>query len=102
MTDDTIIFEARKLGVLSNRQAIFLINWYFDQKDQEFGFREVKSFHEQLKMAVDFYKTTEREWQERILNNQTRFTFEEYFLEKAKGEMIDLPDKFVHYLKEES
>lgn len=102
MTDETLIHEAKKLGPLSNRQAIFLIAWYFDKKDQEFGFREVKGFHEQLKMAVEFYKNTEREWQDRILNNQTRHSFEGYFYEKAKNEMIDLPNRFVNYLEEET
>lgn len=95
MTNETLIQEAKKLAPISNRQAVFLINWYVDQKDKEFGFREVRGFHEQLKMAIDFYKETEQEWQDRILNNQTSLSFPEFFVDKAKSNMVDLPEKLV-------
>lgn len=98
MTDEALINEARKITLLTNRQALFLIDWYIDQKDKEFGFREVQGFHEQLKMAISFYKETEREWQDCVLNDQTHLSFEAFLREKAQNEMIDLSDKLLKKL----
>lgn len=100
MTDESLILEARKITTLTNRQAVFLIDWYIDQKDEEFGFREVKGFQEQLTAAIDFYRRIEIEWQNRLLNNRTRLTFEKFFIESAKKEMVDLPKKLVKKLRE--
>lgn len=104
MSDEEIINEAKKIIHLTPAQGRFLLDWCDSSeksKDQEFGFWEVRGFTEQLKMAIDFYLKTEREWQEKIKEDRTNLSFKEYFLYKTVEQGINLSPKFVHSLLHE-
>lgn len=99
MSDEEIINEAKKVTSLTPRQCQFLLYWWSDEKDKEFGFSEARGFQEQLKMAIEFYLKIEREWQGRVLNNTTSYNFNQYFEHFAKMEGIDLSQKFINKLQ---
>ena len=94
MDNIQIITEAKQLKPLTNKQLSFILAWYQDIKDKEFGFRDIRGFKVQLKAAIDFYLETEREWQEKVLKNETKLSFIEFFECTAGWEGIDLPINF--------
>ena len=99
MDDEQIINEAKKIVSLTHKQGRFLLDWCSEETDREFGFSEARGFQEQLKLAIDFYLKTEREWQSRILNNETSLSFNQYFEYTARFERIDLSEKFINKLQ---
>lgn len=102
MSDEEIITEAKKLTPLSLRLAEFLLYWYTDKPDLEFGFSSVRGFKEQLEAAIEFYTTTEKEWHARMIDNKTSLPFNDFFYYMAMGAEIKLPQLFINKLRDRS
>ena len=73
----------------------FMLAWMNLSKDGKFGFLGHNTFESQLPIAIDFFISTEREWQDRTKENLTRLPFAEFFWLRAENEFIQLKDDFV-------
>ena len=101
MDDREIIIACKQHKNLTNKQLLFIVNWFSHVKDKEFGFRDTSGFQAQLTKAIDFYLSTELEWQNRILKNETSLPFLKFFQYTAVIEGIDLPENFNKKLQRE-
>ena len=81
-----IALEVRRIAPLTIRQLRFILNWYdlMGTAGKEFGFRGVDGLNEQIKLAVNFYLETEREWQSRVLNGEKMPVFLLYFINRPR------------------
>ena len=102
MDDREIIIKAKQIKHLTNKQLLFIVSWFSDVKDKEFGFRDTVGFQAQLTKAIDFYLSTELEWQNKVLKNETSLPFLKFFQYTAVMEGIDLPDDFNKKIKGET
>ena len=91
----------RKSRNITNEQFIFLLAWFNINDDKLFGFQGGLKFKEQISPAIKFYQETQKEWQERTLNNLTRLSFIEFFIFSALEEGILLVQDFNNRITEE-
>lgn len=98
MSNEEIINEAKKIMSLTPQQGQFLLDWYTDDHDKEFGFLEVKGFEEQIKMAIKTYLEIEKGWQLRVQQNLTRLNFNDFFKSTVIADGVKLSEKFINKL----
>lgn len=99
---EKIVLDLAPKVDLTLRQIVFLLCWSDLCGSKTFGFKGEPNIKNQIQLAIKFLKDTEKEWQDKTVNNQTSLEFFDYFLCQAVAEGIDLPTNFNISIKEKT
>lgn len=96
------VLKILRTNKVYTRIVPFLLKWgeIVNRDDYEFGFLDLIGLEEQVELATEFLKRTEKNWQREISIDNCDDDFTTFFYKKAVKENIKLPDDFIKLMED--